>query len=120
MGRQEYFPLFPGFWEEATGRLGRHPCQLLFEAYVPPREKLHFFFPKAGSQKKLEQEKILWTTACKEPLQLFGAVGLGDAFHVARPVPAPQEPVAPMRFEHLLHDHHLRQDRPRRYFFLLG
>src|SRR5438552_11322710 len=114
MARQEHFPLFPGFWEEAISRLGRHPCQLLFEAYVPPREKLHFFFPKAGSQKKLEQEKIRWPTACKKLLQLLGAVGLGDAFHVARPVAAPQESVAPMSLEHLFDDHHLGQNRPRR------
>ena len=58
--------------------------------------------------------------ACKEPLQLFGAVGLGDAFHVAWPVAAPQESVAPMSFEHLFNDHHFGQDRPRRQFFLLG
>jgi hypothetical protein len=48
MSRKECFPLFPGFWKETTFRLGRHSCQLFLETYVPPREKLHFFLPKAG------------------------------------------------------------------------
>ena len=89
MGRQERFPLFPGFWKETAFRLGGYSRQLLFETYVPPREELHFFLPKAGSQKKLEQQKILGPAGCEKPLQLFGAIGLGNAFHIARPVPMP-------------------------------
>jgi|ERR1019366_9139341 hypothetical protein len=114
MSRKEYFPLFPSLGEEATCRLGRHSCQLFLEAYVPPREELHFFLPKAGSQKKLEQQKIMGLAGCEKQLQLFGAIGLGNAFHVARPVSAPQESVAAMSFEHLLNHHHFGADRPRR------
>src|SRR5216684_4972813 len=99
MGRQERFPFFPGFWKETAFSLGRHPRQLLFEAYVPPREELHLFLPKAGSQEKLEQQKIMGLTCCEKPLQLFGAISLGNTFYVARPVPAPQELVAAMGFE---------------------
>src|SRR6266852_4491272 len=118
MSRKEYFPLFPSLGEEATFRLGRHSCQLFLGAYVPPREELHFFLPKTGSQKKLEKQKIMGPAGCEKPLQLFGAICLGNSFHVARPVPAPQELVAAMGFEHLLDNHHFGPDRARRQFFL--
>src|SRR5712692_9836048 len=101
MGRQEGFPLFPRFWKETAFRLGGHSRQLLFEAYVPPGEELHFFLAKAGSQKKLEQQKIMGLAGCEKPLQFCGAIGLGNAFHVTRPVPAPQELITAMSFEHL-------------------
>src|SRR5437899_837437 len=104
MSRQEHFPFFPGLGEEPTCRLGRHSGQLFLETYVPPRQELHFFLAEAGSQKKLEQQKIMGPAGCEKPPQLFGTVGLGDAFHVAWPVSPPQEPVAAMSFEHLLND----------------
>ena len=77
MGGKECFPLFPGFWKETAVRLGGHSCQLLFEAYVPPGEELHFFLPKAGSQEKLEQQKIMGLAGCEKPLQLFGLYAWG-------------------------------------------
>src|ERR1700687_5558087 len=90
VGRNKDCPLFPGFWEEPARGLGGDSRHLLLKAYVPPREELHFFFTKSGSQKKLEEKHSSLVACSKKTLQLFRAISLGHPFHVARPVPAPQ------------------------------
>jgi len=68
----------------------------------------------------LKEQEIPRTAGGKETLQFLGAVCLGDALDVARPVPAPQQPPSAIGLEHLAHDHHLGPDRPRRQFLLLA